>query len=932
MISKSKAVAASSCLAIALTIVSKSAIAQISPVGAGDMPARPAGSASQPGAQVSEDDYSTDIVVVGSIRRSLQAAADIKRDSAQVVDSIVAEDIGKFPDPTTAAALQRVPGVQVTVGSNNEITGVVIRGLGDILTTLDGREFFSTTGRTFSFQDLPAEALSRVDVIKSATANLIEGGIAGITDLQLNKPFNFRNPTVVATARGNYADNADKLNPQFGLLVTDRWDTGIGEIGALLNVSWNRNDYNRPYVYAPVRRSTAAAPFNVPGFASQNVAGGLNEYGWYERPQANASIQWQASPDLQVYVDGLYTGYRAKQQSSFVETQLFSSGTTISDIRANDNCFQARVNAQGFNPTSVEIAQGRFTVQDLCEIDSATYRNTTSFVSTQARTQRTDNYMVGGGFVFERGPGKVKFDVAYQDSTFKNETVIVDIGKRLPEVIVESNVGNGPNYTFTGNPLNDPQGFLLRNGLNQNFERSTGSLFQVRLDTEFDVGGFIDKFQVGLRFADRGARFDQALVNRAAPGGDGVTPIAGLGLPGDFLVPVPGIPSLNDGAPRLAPNPNYLRSAAGRDMLRAIYGLPSGDPAYAPERRFDAKEQTFAGYLQVNYKVSVGGPIELDGTIGVRPTLTERTISGAGVVSGVVTPVTASSSDVDVLPNASARLQFGGGLQARVTYSKAIRRPGFDSLNPGLSYVVATNPNVQNSGSAGNPDLRPQRSDSYDATIEYYWNGGFVAVAGFYRDIVDRVISAPSLEFIDGIGYNISRPRNVGQAKLKGVEVSGQTFLDFLPGALSGLGVFGNFTLVDTEVGGGDVLAGFPLQGVSKYNFNAGVLYDKYGVSGRLVYTYRSRYYDGDNTNLNLVRPITDTQLTGPSPTNLNFVRPNGRLDFSVGYELTKAIRVDVGGTNILGSKYRSYFDPTGFNRDVRYDDTIYTVGVRARF
>lgn len=882
-------------------------------------------------AQDGNEQIGTDIVVVGSIRRSLEAAADIKRESAQVVDSIVAEDIGKFPDPTTAAALQRVPGVQVTVGSNNEITGVVIRGLGDILTTLDGREFFSTTGRTFSFQDLPAEALSRVDVIKSATANLIEGGIAGITDLQLNKPFNFKNPTIVATARANYALNVEKVNPQLGLLATDRWDTGIGEIGVLLNVSWNRTDFNRPYLYAPVRRSTAAAPFNTPGYASQNVAGGLNEYGWFERPQANAAIQWQASPDLQVYVDGLFAGYRSEQQSSFVETQLFSAGTTISDAVAGDNCFQARVNGQGFNPTPQEIASGAFTVQDLCEIDSATYRNSTSFVSTQARRQQTDNYLIGGGFVFERGPGKVKFDVAYQDSTFTNKTVIVDIGKRLPEVLVQSNVDNAARYTFTGNPLNDSAGFLLRNGLNQNFERSTGSLFQARLDAEFDVGGLIDKLQLGTRYADRSARFDQALVNRAAPGGDGVTPLVGLGLPDNFLVSVPGIPGLNDGAGRLAPNPDYLRSDAGRDFLRAIYGLPSGDPAFAPERRFNAQERTFAGYVQINYKASLGGPIELDGTIGVRPTLTDRTIAGAGVISGVVTPVRASTSDVDVLPNASARLQFGGGLQARATYSQAIRRPGFSSLNPGLSYVIATNPNVQNSGSAGNPDLRPQRSDSFDATLEYYWSGGFVAIAGFYRDIVDRIISAPSLELIDGIGYNISRPRNVGQAELKGVEVSGQTFLDFLPGALSGFGVFGNFTYVDSEVGGGDVLAGFPLQGVSKYNFNAGALYDKYGLSGRLVYTYRSSYFDGDNTNLNLVRPITDVGLTGPSPVNLNYVRPGGRLDFSIGYELTDSIRLDVGGSNILGNNYRSYFDPTGFTRDIRYDDTIYTVGIRAR-
>src|SRR3546814_11509150 len=97
-------------------------------------------------------------------------------------------------------------------------------------------------------------------------------------------------------------------------------------------------------------------------------------------------------------------------------------------------------------------------------------------------------------------------------------------------------------------------------------------------------------------------------------------------------------------------------------------------------------------------------------------------------------------------------------LQARATYSKTIRLPDFGSLNPGLSYVVATNPNVQNSGSAGNPDLRPQKSQSFDATLEYYWKSGFVAVAGYYRDITDRVISAPSIEFIHGIGYKHNLP------------------------------------------------------------------------------------------------------------------------------------------------------------------------------
>src|SRR3546814_10505257 len=93
-------------------------------------------------------------IVVTGVRRSLERAADIKRESVQVVDAIVAQDIGKLPDPTTAAALQRVPGVQVSVNRNNELGDVRVRGLPDVLTTVNGREVFSTIGRNFDLQEI----------------------------------------------------------------------------------------------------------------------------------------------------------------------------------------------------------------------------------------------------------------------------------------------------------------------------------------------------------------------------------------------------------------------------------------------------------------------------------------------------------------------------------------------------------------------------------------------------------------------------------------------------------------------------------------------------------------------------------------------------------------------------------------------------------
>ena len=351
-----------------------------------------------------------------------------------------------------------------------------------------------------------------------------------------------------------------------------------------------------------------------------------------------------------------------------------------------------------------------------------------------------------------------------------------------------------------------------------------------------------------------------------------------------------------------------------------------------------------AGYAQLRYATPIAGGVTLDGVIGVRPTRTQRIITGSSVVtipaSGgqpartEIRPLSADTSDIDVLPNASARIVFGGGLQLRGSYSKTIRRPDFASLNPGLTYSLTTNPNLLNSGSAGNPDLRPQKSDSFDASLEYYFPRGFVAVAAYKRDITDRVVTAAANEVIDGINYSISRPRNIGSAELKGVEVSGQAFFDFLPGPLSGLGLMGNFTYADTEVKGTDRLAGLPLQGVSKYNYNVGLLYEKYGLSGRLVYTYRSSYYDGDDTGGLGIRPLADTSRANDptyNPLLLNYVKPAGRLDFGSKLDMSDRIRFDLGGTNILGNKYQGYFAEPAFGNEYRYDKSSYTAGVRIR-
>lgn len=909
-------------------------------------PASPAQSATSTEAPQDADDA----IVVTGIRRSLERAADIKRDSVQVVDAIVAQDIGKLPDPTTAAALQRVPGVQVSTNRNNELGDVRVRGLPDVLTTVNGREVFTTVGRNFDLQDMPAEALSRVNVFKSQTADLTEGGLAGVIDLQLNRPFNFTDPTVALGARANYGDRVDKINPQFSLLATDRWDTGIGEIGALINGTYSKSDYYRATTVLFQRRSTNTAPFNNPGYVIPGILQNFPQQGYIERHQLNGALQWQASPSLEAYVEGFYTYFRDRGSRNGANIQPFTNGTTITSVTPGDSCILTRVRRNnGNNPVIQTDAAGNETLTpydkvELCQPESMTFANLVSNQTTQARDLRQRNKQIAAGLKYEEGPLNVVLDAAYQTSKYNLQNITSDIGQRLPSLTVTMDVDGHAEYTVPGDALLSRDNLYIRNALIQNFTENRGKLFQVKGDVDYDLDTFLSNIAVGVRYAHRSAEEQSVNLNTATPGGNIGTGteatavlVSNTGLPNNFLTLGSRAPDLNNGSRFFIPNPDFLLSEEGLDAARAYFRLPAGRPAYEPGRQFDASEDTLAGYVQGKYEVDLSGSITLDGVVGARYIRTSRTI-GTFVPAGggVFDRLTAKTTDHDWLPNATARFKIGDDVQIRFGYAKSIRRPNFGSLNPAITLNQSNNPLVQSTGNAGNPDLKAQESQSLDATFEYYFGSGYIALAGYYRDITDRVISSAAVETIGGVDYSVSRPRNVGQATLKGIELSTQYFFDFLPGALSGLGVQGAFTLADSKIGGDDPLAGYPLQGVSKYNYTVGLLFEKSGISGRLIYTYRSKYLSLDATGEPTLRPFTTETIDVVSvPALVTYARAAGRLDFNIGYDITDNIRVDVGGTNILGSNTSTYYDYPGYsniNNEMAYDEKTYSVGVRVKF
>jgi len=195
-----------------------------------------------------QDTPTEDTIVVQGYRQSLQNAQALKKNSDVIVDSVTAEDIGALPDRSVTETLQRIPGVSINrfaagVDPDHfsvEGSGVVVRGLTYVRSEFNGREAFSANnGRSLSFADVPAEMMGGVDVFKSPSADRIEGGIAGVVNLRTRKPFDSKGLVIAASTEVNYGDFAKNPGANLSAVISNRWNTPIGEFGFLASASYS---------------------------------------------------------------------------------------------------------------------------------------------------------------------------------------------------------------------------------------------------------------------------------------------------------------------------------------------------------------------------------------------------------------------------------------------------------------------------------------------------------------------------------------------------------------------------------------------------------------------------------------------------------------------------------------------------------------------
>ncbi len=873
-------------------------------------------------------------VTVSGIRSSIRSAEQIKRDAEQVVDSINADDIGKFPDRAAGDALQRIAGVQVG-RDRGETSTVIIRGLPDVATTIEGNEIFTGTGRRLSYQDLPVQSIAGLDVYKSATANQFEGGIAGAVNIRLRAPFDFKGYTVTGFLEGrrNYVEGSEarkeKTNPGGGLLLSNRWNTRHGEVGVLVDVAYNKEHWaypvqwvDRPDRIFSVSPDGTATRLNddqpiAPLRAGDRLGelpniGGIYNAGDRERGSVHAAVQWKMDQNNEFIAQYLGTGYRGRSEVDYILNIATWTPRLSNVVLAPQGAYCNTPNGVICPIQSANAAAARFGNPYDWDPYTAT--------STWGVKERTDTHFLNFGHKYRSGQLSLDSNLAFSRSDFINDTVIVD--QQIPgassAVYTYGRDGHGGYNAITtptsGNPLRDPNQFVLR-GMVQNWGESRGEQVQFRTDAVYRMGGdgFITALTGGIRLSSRDVSFHSGERANDLPNTTvRPSPVAAFGP--EFQSLVPGLDRL--GGPWYTPSRDFLIYQA--DRVRAFYGQPAGRVADDPMRLFEQRERTATLHLGARWKANLG-TVGVTGNVGGRLVKVDRKLEGNRRIGDVVTPISEDSDETNFLPNVSAVLNWTDRLQSHLSYGKTITRPEFSQLNPALSLIPPT-VNAPGTGSAGNPELAPTKSKNADATLEYYFqDNGFAQIALFHRDIEGYLQNFEQNETINGVNYRVNRPQNSGKGKLKGAEFGIQKFFDFLPGAWSGLGAQFNYTWIDgqnqtrTALNSGAYTT-TDIVGVARQSYNFALLYERGGWTGRLAATRRGKFVE---------------QIAEPRFGQDRIVKASTYVDLSIGYALTPNLSLNFDAINLTKERYESYLGDPIRPRDIRYTPTTYGLSLR---
>jgi len=805
----------------------------------------------------STDATTTNVITVTGVRAAAESAQNIKKNSDEVMDTIVADDIGKFPDTNVAQTLAHVPGIQVFRNSY-EVTSVLIDGLPDVATLLNGRDVFTSTGRYISLADIPSTMLQRVDVYKSTSADLIEGGAVGTIDVRTNRPFDFSGLKVNVKVGDNYEDKAKTNDPNGAFMVSDRWKTPWGDFGALVGLSYVDAHYHREAVWN-------GSPMDQNNIIMPSSEGVTDQDGNIRRTAENLAFQWKPQPGLEFYAEGMSMHYIEDNGIDFMigfpginQNITTNPGTNIEQsMTAQYPYFLSSMQANRLNTLTNQGAIGsKWDVTDELQLNTEISRTT---------------------------------------SVYQYDNPILDTHAIAAAATYSPNVNESANMSFGGTNLNDPTNFYV-NQLFDHYGRDQGGSTDARADLIYSPmsGGILKELSSGVRLSDHTVDSLHSIgTPEEAPANLAVTSLPGMSCTSTPLTGNVGL------TPWYQPCASYLLNNEG--TVRTAVTGSSAPIGWDPSTYIEDLEKTYAWYGKAKFTSKVGS-VPLDAVFGVRIVRTDENLIGNSLLNGAYILTNDESSSTDVLPNMSLKFYLTNNLISRFTAGKTVGRPSFAQLNPSTSYATASL-TLQATASGGNPDLKPYTSENFNDTLEWYFAKDGYLSAGVYRHNFTGYIAYDSTpETFAGNLYEVSRPFNTDSGYLQGLEFAYQQFYSALPG----WGLAANATLAEGSLQSKEdpALSGQPFAGMSRYSFNVSALYELNGWSGRLAYNWRSRYtdtYDYSNSGYNLT------------------VSPISALDGSLSYKLDKNLTASVTANNILNSNYHDSFGV--FPRDSRYYD-----------
>jgi TonB-dependent receptor len=821
-----------------------------------------------------------DRVVITSIREGTARALNQQRTAVNLANVISSDAIGRFPDPNVAEALQRVPGIGVE-RDQGEGRFINIRGAPIEFTavTIDGVSLPSPEPgtRAINLDVLPSDVVSSVEVTKALRPDQDADSISGAVNIRTESPFDHDGLRVRGMAGASYNEFGGTSDSRGSLTASNRFGTGR-EFGLLVSASYSKtrrqvDNVENVWIYVNRPDGGEVATIDETLFKDYDTR--------RERQAVTATLEWRPTAESKLYLRYAYSEY-------------------------TDDEFRNRLGFQWSDGT----------LQPGATNTSATYAGMRISKQFRHRILRNEiNAWVAGGEA-QLGAlmldGAVSYAESVQDYPSRNELLYRTGGNITSSYDTGANPDQ-PVYSIftTGQHLE-----LSRYGFRENTFRTNDTAedergFQGNGTLPIALGGPSTAAKFGFKFRDKDKVAEEERFRNRAAG----------------AAPSQGIAALLSNV--ASSNYDYVLGQKFDSTLVNAY--LDGARAASPRRNdvsdtadYTAREKVWAGYAQLNYDL---GDLNILG--GVRLEHTDFTGSAPryNTNTGVVTPQTASRSYSEWFPALHARYSRDGRLVYRAAITRGIARPNFLDIVPRLVDTTdgaGTSVNL----SQGNPALKPALSTNLDAMVEYYFEPiGLFSAGVFQKDVDDFVFTSRTTGTFNGLPARISRPENAQGGEIRGFELAYQQKFVQLPGALGGLGVYGNYTYTDSSVrapfidnatGLSTRSRSVQLPGQSETTYNLAVFYERHGLNARLAYTSRSDFLDEID-----VERGADSDL---------WWKGRGQLDLTASYQVTKSVNLFVEWKNISSTAGVRY---TGNSRQVEeYEEFGYTLfgGVKVNF